>query len=166
MLDDDEIVVEVSQQQQNCTFDGSFNSTVSYSKLMNNPVIPKELEVNKDTVGCSSAVEQHIFGNQIIDMNILGNVFNILLCPECSQRGLQLCQITKQGVAMKLHLHCSCGWGHIFWTSEKPKNVRSFDVNKRIFYSMRRIGKGYNGLKTFLMLMNLPPPMTYNGRTI
>ena len=107
MLDDDEIVVEVNQQQQNCivlyTFDGSFNSTLSYSKLMNNPVIPKELEVNKDTIGCSS-VEQHIFGNQIIDMNILGNVFNILLCPECSQLGLQLCQITKQGVAMKLHL--------------------------------------------------------------
>ena len=141
----------------------STNSTASYNKLVNYPVTPKELEASKGSESVNVGSEPYIFGNQIIDMNILGNVFNILLCPECSQLGLQLSQVKKQGLAMKLHLHCSCGWGHVFWTSKKPKKVRSFDVNKRIFYAMRRIGKGYQGLKTFLMLMNLPLPMTWSS---
>ena len=45
--------------------------------------------------------------------------------------------------------------GHL----EKKKKCRSFDVNRRSFYAMRRIGNGHVGLKRFLMLMNHPPPM-------
>ena len=37
-----------------------------------------------------------------------------------------------------------------FWSSAKPKNRRSFDINKRIIYAMRRIGVGLSGIKTFL----------------
>ena len=113
-------VVEEANQQQ---FDFDFNSTASYNKLVNYPVTPKELEASKGSESVNVGSEPYIFGNQIIDMNILGNVFNILLCPECSQLGLQLSQVKKQGLAMKLHLHCSCGWGHVFWTSKKPKKV-------------------------------------------
>ena len=52
-----------------------------------------------------------------------------------------------------------CHWKHTFWTSRKKKKCRSFDVNRRSFYAMRRIGNGHVGLKRFLMLMNHPPPM-------
>ena len=36
------------------------------------------------------------------------------------------------------------------------KTVGSFDINRRTYYSMRRIGNGYEGLKRFLILMNNP----------
>ena len=42
----------------------------------------------------------------------------------------------------------------------KKTDCCSFDVNKRMCYSMRRCGKGHAGLKQFLTLMNLPPPLT------
>ena len=38
--------------------------------------------------------------------------------------------------------------------------MRSYDINKRSVYAFRRLGKGYAGMKTFLTIMNLPPPMT------
>ena len=38
--------------------------------------------------------------------------------------------------------------------------MRSYDINKRSLYDFRRLGKGYTGMKTFLAIMNLPPPMT------
>ena len=37
---------------------------------------------------------------------------------------------------------------------------RKDHVNRRIFYSMRRIGNGYAGMKRFLVLLNHPSPMT------
>ena len=42
------------------------------------------------------------------------------------------------------------------------KRSKTDDVNqnRRIFYSMRRIGNGYVGMKRFLVLMNHPSPMT------
>ena len=46
-----------------------------------------------------------------------------------------------------------------FWTSKKAEKMRSYDINKRSVYAFRRLGKGYAGMKTFLTIMNLPPPM-------
>ena len=38
--------------------------------------------------------------------------------------------------------------------------MRSYDINKRSVYAFRRLRKDYAGMKTFLTIMNLPPPMT------
>ena len=54
----------------------------------------------------------------------------------------------------------ACTYENFFWSSEKPKKVRSFDINKRVIYAMRRIGNGYRGLKLFASLMDMPPPMS------
>ena len=37
---------------------------------------------------------------------------------------------------------------------------QTFDVNRRIIYSMRSIGQGYAGLEKFTTTMNLPSPVT------
>lgn len=64
-------------------------------------------------------------------------------------------------MAFKFKLTCSeCDWINLFWTSKKKKKSKSFDINSRMFYAMRRCGKGYQALKTFLTLINHPPPMT------
>jgi hypothetical protein len=46
----------------------------------------------------------------------------------------------------KLRLCCqNCSWNHLFWTSKRTE--KSFEVNKRLVYGMRRIGKGHAGLE-------------------
>ena len=40
--------------------------------------------------------------------------------------------------------------------------MRSYNINKRSVYAFRKLGKGYAGMKTFLTVMNLPPPTTKN----
>lgn len=42
-----------------------------------------------------------------------------------------------------------------FCTSKKQGND---DVNIRLVYSMRSLGKGQSGAKTFCALINMPPP--------
>ena len=85
----------------------------------------------------------------------------MVYCHQCFCTSLNLVEKRKQGLAFELKLVCGrfdCDWCHIFWTSKKRS--RNYDVNRRIFYSMCRIGNGYNGMKRFLVLMNHPPPMT------
>jgi len=38
-----------------------------------------------------------------------------------------------------------------------------FDVNMRMAFAFREIGKGYRSLATFSMFMNMPPPITKNN---
>ncbi|EDO44911.1 predicted protein [Nematostella vectensis] len=52
----------------------------------------------------------------------------------------------------------SCGWKTEFFTSKKQ--AKSYEVNRRLVYSMRSLGKGHSGAKRFCTLMNMPPPPT------
>ena len=76
---------------------------------------------------------------------------------------VKLLQTKKQGLSFEFQVACQqsdCDFFHSFWTSKKKKKKRKFDVNSRIYYTTRRIGNGYEGLKRFLQLLNHPPPMT------
>ena len=84
----------------------------------------------------------------------------MLLCPECQTNNVQLTEnsTNKKGLASNLVLQCVCGFQKLFYTS---KNVnKTFEVNKRMVYSMRSCGQGYAGLEKFTFCMNLPKPMT------
>ena len=126
-------------------------TTVSEKKII--PCCGEDLGVN-DGVPL-------LLGNRIFDISLLSNIFKKLPCPSCYNQKLTLVEISKQGLAFKFELKCNeCEWSHSFWNSKKKKKKRNFDINTRVCYSMRRIGKGHQGLKKFLYLMNHPPPMT------
>ena len=66
----------------------------------------------------------------------------------------------KTDFSLHFCLSCSiCEFRYSFWTSKKAEKMRSYDINKRSVYAFRRLGKGYADMKTFLTIMNLPPPM-------
>ena len=48
-------------------------------------------------------------------------------------------------------------------SSGEPEDCRSFKINSKIIYAMRRIGLGLAGMKTFLMLMDLPSPINHSA---
>ena len=100
-------------------------------------------------------------GYRVMDMSTLDSVLSMVSCPQCFCTSLNLVENRKQGLAFKLKLVCSrfdCDWCHIFWTSKKRS--RNYDVNRRIFYSMCRIGNGYNGMKRIL------PPSSNDGKEV
>ena len=41
----------------------------------------------------------------------------------------------------------------------REKQGKSIEVNRRLVYSMRSLGKGHSGAKKFCTLMNMPPPL-------
>ena len=67
--------------------------------------------------------------------------------------------LNRKGCALTLRLLCEqCGWKHSFCTSKKQG--KSFEVNRRLVYGMRTLGKGYAGARKFCSVMNMPPPPT------
>ena len=98
-------------------------------------------------------------GNRFMDMENLSEAISVLACPECSN-SVEIIQKNKQGISFQFELYCGdCDWSHTFWSSKKRVNRKGYDMNSRIYYAMRSIGKGYKAIVKFLYLMNHPPPM-------
>ena len=66
-------------------------------------------------------------------------------------------EIYRKGYGSTLRSLCEyCGWIYSFYTSKQQG--KSFEMNRRIVYSMRALGKGHTGSKKICSLMNMPPP--------
>ena len=102
-----------------------------------------------------------ITGYRLVDVELLGRVFSSLRCADCGCFTLTLMEntISRKGCASELRVFCqNCGWRNEFYTSKKQS--KSFEVNRRLVYSMRSLGKGHSGAKKFCTMMNMPPPST------
>ena len=130
--------------------------TISYKKLVNNLDLLSEsgntgVETDDKCMKGSESIKDY----QIMDMNILSNAITCLACPDRFSVSIKLFEsLNKYGLAIQYYLQCTkdnCSWEKSCWSSGKPKDCRSFDINSRIIYAMRRIGLGLVGMKTFLM---------------
>ena len=97
-----------------------------------------------------------------MDMDILLAIIKSVACPKC----FEVSSLTLVQNAKSMALHSSfmffCNnckyWKNEFTTS--TKKYKKFDINYKTVYAMRRCGKGYQGLRRFLAIINHPPPMT------
>lgn len=106
-----------------------------------------------------------VSGYRFMDLEILNSVINTLICPECNEKKLKLKENVgrKKGLASSLYVFCvNCEYKNDFYTSRQHPDS-SFDVNKRIVYTMRSCGQGYSGVSTLCTLMDMPKPMTANN---
>ena len=104
-------------------------------------------------------------GYRIVDLEILCDVIKGLKCPNTGCQGelvLSENMKNKKGLASEMIIECQCMYSSKFYTSQSIDR-QSFDVNKRLVYTMRSLGQGYSGIKTFTSLMNMPQPMTENN---
>ena len=100
-----------------------------------------------------------ITGFRFFDMEVLCDVLSMLGCHQCGELDLLFMEdeINRKGCASSLHLLCkNCGWKYSFYTSRQQG--KSFEVNRRLVYGMRTLGKGHTGAQKFCTLMNMPPP--------
>ena len=134
--------------------------SASYRKLN----IEEKKPVDKSEKTSTSSSDPTITGFRLFDMEVLCNVLSLLRCHECGESSLLFMEdeIYRKGCASSLRLLCeNCGWIYSFYTS-KQQGKRS-EVNRRIVYSMRTLGKGHTGAKKICSLMNMPPPPAPNN---
>lgn len=117
--------------------------TASSSKL---DVTPLDVENNDRT----------LTGNRIFDLEILISVLSELCCPKCFADKLILCEDSIYGLCSNLFLKCKlCGFSKGFTSSKKI--INSPEINTRLVYGMRQIGKGYSSAFKLCSTLNLPP---------
>ncbi|GFX66216.1 uncharacterized protein TNCV_341911 [Trichonephila clavipes] len=99
--------------------------------------------------------------NIIVELGLLSSLMKNLLCCKycCSSEKIELREDLKsrRGLAVSLEIIChNCGESTSTMSS-KISN-KCYDVNLRLTYGMRAIGKGGAAARIFCGLMNLPPP--------
>lgn len=108
---------------------------------------------------------------EIIDVSILENILSkVAVCKLC-HGSLTLSKSSVVGLATEFSIIClNCDQSSKFMNCSKitrpitSKNVSTeqpyYDLNIRLVYGLRIIGKGYTAARAFCGLMNLPPPPT------
>ena len=103
-------------------------------------------------------------GYCFMDMKKLATAIELVCCKDCGKCSMTLRELSskRKGCASCLQFFCaSCGWSYSFYTSKKEKKF--FDVNRRLVYGMRTIGRGASAAKRFCAVMNMPPPPAPNA---
>ncbi|GFY39442.1 uncharacterized protein TNIN_33541 [Trichonephila inaurata madagascariensis] len=88
--------------------------------------------------------------------------FEAVKCLNCEKTGLRLhLNESNCGEAVKFHLKCpSCKYNYTFLNSKKCDSSENYELNTRLVYAMRCIGKGAESARMFCGIMDLPPPPT------
>ena len=116
------------------------------------------------TEGCAEGQSSKLTGYGFIDMDILGELFQQIVCQECggSSHVLEDKPTERKGSASHLRVRCEkCGWVYTFYTSKRIPH--GFDVNRRLVYAMRSIGQGHSSIERFCAHMNMPAPLGYTA---
>ena len=134
-----------------------YRSSISFSKI-------EALDDNPtSSTPIPSGNEKVIHGYRLVDIKLLGNVFDRLCCPNCFKQTLALEENpkNKKGFSTCLEVVCECGFTITTNTSEKCG--KGFEVNCRMVYAMRACGQGFAGVERFATFLNMPKPMTTNN---
>ena len=116
-------------------------------------------KVRLENISDENCGESTISGYRVVSMEVLANVLRLLGCNSCGKQHTYITEhfSKRKGCSSLLHMRCaSCGWQHSFYTSLKINNY--YEVNRRIVYAMRAIGKGAAAAKKFCGLMDMPAP--------
>eukprot|EP00111_Clytia_hemisphaerica_P007363 TCONS_00021402-protein len=114
-------------------------NNVSYSKI---------LPIATDTPRQS---DPDITGYRLIDVEILSQTLKALSCPECKCEHFMLHErFAEKGVSSALYMKCEvCDYEKEFNTSKTYSSKQTYDINSRMIYAMRSIGRGYSVIEKF-----------------
>ncbi|GFU96394.1 uncharacterized protein TNCV_89701 [Trichonephila clavipes] len=105
--------------------------------------------------------------NIVIDLNIISELLKSMArCKYCNKWDSVIITKDARSRRVSLTLQCTfCGQAFTSMSSNSTNGV--YDINVRLAYGLRCIGKGSSAAKTFCAVMNLPPPpakfQRYNG---
>ena len=105
----------------------------------------------------------------IFDISILCSVINsCAMCSVCKCGHLCLTENSqvKMGLSRQFILACndeSCDFEVKFFSSQRCRGSRAFEVNRRFVAGMRTVGAGFSDMETLCGILNMPPAMMPNA---
>lgn len=122
-------------------------NTASCSKL--------KVDSTLDSAFLSDKTNETLCGNRIFDLEILSSVFSELCCPNCCSEKVVLVEESRYGLCSHFVLRCEgCSFQKGFASSKKQINLP--EVNTRLVYGMRQIGRGFSAAYKLCSTLNLP----------
>lgn len=120
---------------------------------------PRDVGLNNEHI-----VNNEHIGNIIISVDILSNfIKKNTCCKYCKSSGTLYIEEnveSRLGLCTELIMKCTkCDKKCSTRTSETTRH-RFYDINVRLVYGMRCIGKGKKGADLLCGILNLPPPMS------
>lgn len=117
----------------------------------------------KISIGAQEVKENISLNNIIIQIETLSQFLrSSVCCKYCRNSDCMIAEeelSSRRGLSVSLRFRCLlCGNSASTMSSPKTSNV--YDINLRMVYGMRCIGKGKNGAETLCAVLNLPPPPT------
>lgn len=115
------------------------------------------------------------YGNEVIDLELLSSaLLENTLCKHCTQGSMSIRKVGRQfGLASKMLLVCNiCQYESYFFNSNKcivdvaGQQEQAFEVNLRLAYGLRSIGKGPSAARMLCGVMNLPSPSVKNSKNV
>ena len=142
-------------------------TSVSLDELSFSSASAQKLNISSCSATSTGVVDDDYF--ILMHFGIMKSVIQVLACQQCSSSDvkLELISADRQGLSNRIIIDCTnCHWSHncytspVFSTPEHDiRGKKSHEVNIRSIMTFREIGRGHEALKTFTMLMNMPPPM-------
>ncbi|GFT61317.1 uncharacterized protein TNCV_1227651 [Trichonephila clavipes] len=83
-----------------------------------------------------------VFGNRIIDLEIIVEAFAQRCCPKCFADKVELFEDSRYGLWSHFTLKCKC-CDFFFAFASSERAVRGPVINTRLVYGTRQIGKGF-----------------------
>lgn len=121
----------------------------------------KKISNTKLDVSTSGTVEENSKGHSIFNLELLQLALSkSCVCKACLKGNLSLLEIDKprRGLAVSYVLECdSCGTKTEF-SNSKLLPSKAYEVNVRMVYGLRSIGKGYAGGRMLCAMLDLPKP--------
>ena len=94
---------------------------------------------------------------------LMGMILETARCPECLEKVEVDYQLdSKIRLALFLLACPACHWTKFFCTSRVIKGKQrlpNYEINLTSIIAFREYGVGYDGIKTFCGVVNMPPPM-------
>ena len=122
---------------------------------------------------CSSSFSNNDDYNILINFSILQNeLVKFIFCPKCRKTVTLSNNFQKRkGLSYLLCLNCTnCDWKYEFETSQKANKLTLGKavscINYQMVIAFREIGQGYQGIRTFANIMNMPTPLSFPGYQI
>ena len=90
------------------------------------------------------------------------------MCSVCKCGHLCLTENSqvKMGLSRQFILACndeSCDFEVKFFSSQRCRGSRAFEVNRRFVAGMQMVGAGFSDMETLCGILNMPPAMTPNA---
>ena len=114
----------------------------------------------------SEICEHNNSGFILIELSRLSDlVKSFVRCKFCnSDNSIEIFENTsgRKGLASKIVFMCSVCASESSGYSSGLNNKRCYNINTRLVYAMRCIGKGFQAAETFCAIMDLPPPPRFD----